>query len=116
MNFITSFLEGHDELFVALGDMPATVNDDEGGFDGGHDFFFFCAWSALARPLAWRIYQRFTNSGKSEEGIFSSEEVTNAISTPLCRRGSSARCDTAVGFENICGRRIDWLNLVYAFC
>lgn len=55
MNFITSFLESHDELFVALGDVPATVNDDEGGFDGGHDFFFFffffCVRSAHARNL-----------------------------------------------------------------
>jgi hypothetical protein len=44
VDFIASFLEGHNELLVAFGDVPGTVDDDEGRFGGGHGsrFFFFC--------------------------------------------------------------------------
>jgi hypothetical protein len=90
VNFIASFLEGQDELLVALGDVPATVNDDESGLGAGHGswrfFFFFCVRDAHARnlrilkrldadgPLAWRIHRRFTNGGRRgrkmrEEGL-----------------------------------------------
>jgi len=90
VNFIASFLEGHDELLVALGDVPAAVNDDESGLGAGHGswrfFFFFCVRDAHARnlrilkrldadePLAWRVHRRFTNGGRRgremrEEGL-----------------------------------------------
>ena len=53
MDFIASFLEGRDELFVALRDMPATVDEDDGGLSGGHGSgrFFFRVQDAQVRNL-----------------------------------------------------------------
>ena len=121
MNFITSFLEGHDELSIALGNVPATVDDDEGGFDGGHDlwrlFFFFCSFCVRdARtgnlgilkktdadgPLAWRwrIHPRFANGNKSGH------------SAVLQRSSSVGASGTATGFAGIYGRKVDWFKMV----
>jgi hypothetical protein len=36
VDFIASYPESCDELRVALGDVPAAVDDDEGGFGSGH--------------------------------------------------------------------------------
>ena len=56
MDFVASFLEGHDELLVALGDVPATMDNNNGGLGGGHGswrffFFFFCVQNARVRNL-----------------------------------------------------------------
>lgn len=41
MDLVARCLKGRDELLVAFGDVPATVDNDEGWFGGRHGSEFF---------------------------------------------------------------------------
>jgi hypothetical protein len=59
VDFIARLLEGFSELSVARGDVPATVDDDDGGFGGGH--------GSGDSSLSWVQDARARNSGDVKE-------------------------------------------------
>jgi hypothetical protein len=118
VDFIASFLEGNDEFLVALGDVPGTVDDDEGRFEGGHGscrwfflfFYFFCCVLDTHtrnprilkridtdRSLASAVYQRLTTGGMRLRGMSKPEEGEREG-----ERGSHGI---------VCGGRLRWVVL-----